>query len=167
MTPPATAVALFLLATACAAPSLAHTQSATAPLPRILLTYPVFADGHVAVPFPEPQETIVTNQDEWFALWQRLVSDRHPTPPLPHVDFSKDVILEATLGVLNSTCCSIAIDTVLVHADFVEVLVREEVPDTVHLCMVGGMFTSPTVVVRTARPRGQFRFTRRRAMHPC
>jgi hypothetical protein len=44
------------------------------------------------------REEIITSGERWRAIWDEIVSDRSPKPPLPNVDFSSRVLIYVARG---------------------------------------------------------------------
>ena len=46
----------------------------------------------------EPLQAVIRNETEWRALWQKHVSIQADPPPLPTIDFTKDIVAAVFLG---------------------------------------------------------------------
>jgi hypothetical protein len=144
-------------------PPLPSARLQTPPKPQNIAI--VFESRGSFEGFEKPSELVIATDSAWRSLWDLFTQFRTPRPPLPQIDFQKDVLIAAGLGQRSSACCTIAIDTVLQFADSLQALVRESYPEG--LCASGAVLTRPTVIVRTAKSRGPVRFVHRRIPTPC
>ena len=54
----------------------------------------------------------IRTTDAWAALWARASSRQSPAPPLPAVDFTRNMVLVVAMGARNTGGYSVAIDRV-------------------------------------------------------
>jgi hypothetical protein len=55
---------------------------------------------------------IISRADVWQRTWDEIVSNRSPKPPLPAVDFEKNILIFAAMGETADACRSLVIDSV-------------------------------------------------------
>ena len=87
-------LAVLLLGVACAAPAPPTDHPADA-VP-VTIT-PIALDGTYSG-LEEPLREVVRSDEEWRALWARLVAGRIPRPDAPPIDFSEQVVVVAAMG---------------------------------------------------------------------
>lgn len=68
---------------------------------------------------------VLSNEEEWKALWSRINGNVQPLPPLPEVNFSTHAVAAVFQGRKDSGGYSIGIETVIEMPDRVTVTVRE------------------------------------------
>lgn len=106
---------------------------------------------------------VVRDSAAWQTLWSRITNGTG-YPPIPRVDFRRDMVLVVTSGTRPSTRWEISIDSVSVRAGNLLVFVRQVVPDR---CIVGGMLTHPFAVVRVPRSDRPIRFVEQHELLSC
>ena len=99
------------------------------------------------------EELVVRDQISWELVWARIHSIRRPVPPVPDVDFQRDVVVVVTLGQMRSGGFDIVITAAFREGAGVLVSVLEKQPGS--NCAVTMSLTSPVdvaVLPRTAEP---------------
>ena len=77
----------------------------------------------------EPNRTAIRTAAAWADEWAAVVQDDRPTPPLPEVDLTKEMLILVALGERPTGGYSIFIDRVTERQDgSIEVLVRSVAP---------------------------------------
>ncbi len=71
---------------------------------------------------------VLSNEEEWKALWSRINGNVQPLPPLPEVDFATHAVVAVFQGRQNSGGYSIGVEAVIEMPDRVTVAVREREP---------------------------------------
>ena len=95
---------------------------------------------------------VVRDTGSWARLWAEIHKDRSPAPPLPAVDFGREMLVAAALGTRPSGGFSVAVQKVVVRGDRLDVVVLESCP--ARDAMVTMALTQPVHVVRVARLAG-------------
>ena len=150
------AVVLALLA-ACAGPA---SVARTAPPQRA-----VPAGKPAAADLDGPARVVVRSEAEWAELWNRMYAGRGAkVPPRPQVDFSRHMVLFATLGPrpggYGARIADVAIDGGVLQAAVVE---RRPEPR----CTVPGQRVAPAAIATVPRFDGPVRFADRVDVQPC
>jgi protease stability complex PrcB-like protein len=101
----------------------------------------------------------------WTDLWARITANASPSVPAPPVDFTKDMVLFASLGTRGSGGYSIAIDKVVESNGKLEVIVRETSPGP--NCAATMAITAPVTAVRIPRRDIEPVFSVRSDTTPC
>jgi hypothetical protein len=93
---------------------------------------------------------VVDNPDEFARLWQEVHASTAPTPALPTVDFPREMVIVASMGVQASVGSTIAITELRDHDSMLEVTVElRPFP-----CSIGWpMVTYPIVIVSVPSSR--------------
>jgi len=112
----------------------------------------------------EPERRIVGSMAEWDALWISLHGGM-PAPPLPSVDFSREVVAFATMGTRSTGGFELDIAGTRRIGKDLDVLVIETVPAPG--CMLTQVESTPTVAVRVPRAPGVVRFSVQRKTQRC
>ena len=115
--------------------------------------------------FDDAAQQVVRDQAAWQALWARLNSNASPTPALPAVDFAKDMLVVAAMGMKGHGGYKIAITAATEAAGKVTVEVTETSPGA--RCMNAMMMTSPVVVAKVPRRAGDVTFNVVRNVADC
>ena len=92
---------------------------------------------------------VVRDAASWARLWAEIHDERSPAPPLPAVDFAREMLVVAALGTRPSGGYSVAVQKVVVHGDTLDVSVLESCP--ARDAMVTMALTQPVHVVRLPR----------------
>ena len=100
--------------------------------------------------FQEPQERFITTLDEWIQLWARRQGNLDTKKPHPRVDFDRDVVLVATLGMKSSGGYSIEITRIVKTKDDIQVFVKRTAPP--EGAKPAAAQTSPFVLARMKKP---------------
>ncbi|HEV8357634.1 MAG TPA: protease complex subunit PrcB family protein [Gemmatimonadales bacterium] len=154
---------LVVLAAAC---SPSGTDGADQLLlgPRVgtVIPEPVFRDFYTALP---AQQTVVGDPAAWRALWDGVTWGVSPEPPLPAVDFSRDLVLVAAMGRRPTGGYAVTIDSVYRHERGTAAYVTETEPGTG--CITTQALTAPAVGVTVPKEVAPIQFVVRRAVHDC
>jgi len=112
----------------------------------------------------EPEQRIVRDPAAWAALWASLHAGM-PAPPLPPVDFEREVVAFATMGTRSTGGFELNVTGTRRVGQDLEVVLVETVPAAD--CMLPQAETAPTVVVRVPSAPGAMRFTVQRKTQRC
>ena len=95
---------------------------------------------------------VVRDRDSWLDVWKRIHRpdpnrDPYPEPPpLPEIDFSREIVIVAALGRRGSTAYAIIIDAAYEKNDRLEVVVRSV--ENRKGCAAWAMMTAPVDIVK-------------------
>ncbi|HKW01413.1 MAG TPA: erythromycin esterase family protein [Vicinamibacterales bacterium] len=155
-------VMLFVDTTTAARKNLAPvTTMATPPLTVTQIASLNAPDGV----FDDAAQQVVRDQPAWQALWTRLNSNASPAPTLPAVDFTKDMLVVAAMGMKGHGGYKVAITGAAENAGKVTVEVTETSPGA--RCMNAMMMSSPVVIAKLPRRAGDVAFTVVRKVVDC
>jgi Tfp pilus assembly protein PilV len=115
--------------------------------------------------FDAAAQQVVRDQAAWQALWTRLHVNASPAPALPAVDFTRDMVVVAAMGMKSHGGYKIAITAAAEDAGKVIVEVTETSPGA--RCMNAMMMTSPVVVAKVPRRAGEVSFNVVRKVVDC
>ena len=113
----------------------------------------------------EPQRTVVRDEVAWRAAWAAIWRRHSPVPPLPLVDFEREMLVIAALGSRPTTGYGILVDSALAEGEGLLVQIRTIAPG--ERCGTGGALTQPVDVARITRADGAVRFRDRPQVHEC
>jgi hypothetical protein len=116
---------------------------------------PVSRGSHGGV--TERRFVLVNALEEWKELWIEIKGCVAPVPPVPEVDFSRQVIAAVFQGLQRSGGYSISVEAIIETVDRVEVEVREKEPGPRSLVTMA--LTSPWEAVAFPRPTKPVLFT--------
>src|SRR5262245_13467754 len=115
--------------------------------------------------FDDAGQQVVRDQAAWAALWKRLNANASPAPAVPAVDFTKDMLVVAGMGMKGHGGYQVAVSSATEDAGKVTVEVTETSPGA--RCMNAMMMTSPVVVAKLPRRAGDVTFTVVRKVVDC
>jgi Tfp pilus assembly protein PilV len=115
--------------------------------------------------FDAAAQQVVRDQAAWQALWTRLHVNASPAPALPAVDFTRDMVVVAAMGMKSHGGYKIAITAAAEDAGKVTVEVTETSPGA--RCMNAMMMMSPVVVAKLPRRAGDVTFNVVRKIVDC
>lgn len=99
--------------------------------------------------FDARTQMVIRDSASWGPAWLRLLGSHSPKPPLPRVDFSREMLVIASMGTRSSGGYSIAIDSVYVERDTVFFKIRERSPGP--SCGTTAALTAPVGLARVER----------------
>lgn len=76
----------------------------------------------------KPARRVVTNQEEWEEIWNKHAASLKPAPPIPAVDFNREVVLVAAFGRKKTGGYNIEITSIRPKGKRLEVIVQERTP---------------------------------------
>ena len=89
---------------------------------------------------------VIRDRDAWVELWKQLSSKQFPQPPLPEIDFSREMLIVVAMGEQGTGGFSISVDGVYEKNNKIEVIVKSFRPGK--KCMLTQALTQPVDVVR-------------------
>ena len=113
----------------------------------------------------------ITDDESWTEFWTLLHGSRSPFPPLPRIDFGKEMVIAVGLGYRGSTGYAVAVtDVQAVQTTSgqrqLHVTYRETTPGC--WCAVGCAITQPYSVVKLGRHDAAIQFVHvTRQGKPC
>lgn len=113
----------------------------------------------------ERERLVIRDGAAWADVWSRIASPFRPAPPVPAVDFDRNVVIVASMGAQGSSGYAIAVDEVQIAGGEARVSVTEESPASG--CIVLAEITDPVAVVAGPRFPGQSTFVERTSRHEC
>ena len=122
--------------------------------------FPPFNSG-----FMEQTRRVVQSQAVWEQVWARMWANHHPVPPVPSIDFEREMVLLAAMGGRSSGGYRVQVQAAAALADRVAVRVIETSPGG--NCIVTAALTEPVDVVRIPRTPLPVEFRTVTAVHRC
>lgn len=115
----------------------------------------------------EGTRTVLRDEEDYAAFWERLHADHSTTPERPEVDFETKVVVGIVLGERSSGGYSAEIDGIHASEDgeTIQVQYTEEVPGDG--CAVTTALTSPYVLVAVEAQTEEFAFSRSEETRSC
>jgi hypothetical protein len=106
---------------------------------------------------------VARDADQWVRLWQRMTASQYS--PLPHVDWSTEMVVVVALGMRPSGGYSVEIEKVTASPDTLDVHAREDQPGP--YCGVTDALTDPFHAVAMVAHDGQPRLIHRVTIVEC
>jgi hypothetical protein len=94
-------------------------------------------------------ESVVRDSASWARLWTQIVGSHRPMPPLPAVDFSREMLLVASMGTQRTGGYAIWIGDLTIVNDTIRVAVLEQRPGP--RCGTTAALTEPVTLARVDR----------------
>ena len=111
-----------------------------------------------------PRRETIRDEAAWRAAWAEIWARTGPTPPpLPTIDFTRDMIVLAALGQRNSGGYSITVDSASRATSGIVVWVTKLTPGN---CGTLAALTQPVDVVSMPKVAGTAEFREREAVRP-
>ena len=115
--------------------------------------------------FDQPARLVIRDQAAWSAAWQKTFERSSPVPPVPDIDFDREVVVLVALGSHSTGGYSILIDGASATEDGTSVVVRSSAPGS--SCGTTQAFTEPVDIARLPRRQGAVTFIERSEVHTC
>jgi len=97
----------------------------------------------------ERRREVIRDEASWARLWAEIHTGLTPAPPLPAVDFTRQMLIAVALGTRPSGGFAVKVRSIATRGDRLEVSVAESCPGAG--AMVTMSLTSPVEVVRLPR----------------
>jgi PrcB C-terminal len=97
----------------------------------------------------KPLRVVIRDQDGWREFWKELFSRQQPVPPLPDIDFSREMLIVVAMGERNTGGFTIMVDAVYEKEKKLQVFVKSTGPGK--NCMVTQALTQPVDIVRVLK----------------
>ncbi|MDB4874231.1 MAG: PrcB C-terminal domain protein [Gemmatimonadetes bacterium] len=115
--------------------------------------------------FGDSLRTVVRDSTLWRQVWERLNQPFVPRPKLPNVDFEREMVVVAALGIRHTAGYSVVIEGADRDSSSIEVAVRRTSPAAG--CPVEAVVTQPVDVARIPRSERAIRFRERSVVTSC
>jgi protease stability complex PrcB-like protein len=107
---------------------------------------------------------VIRDASVWAETWARISTVR-PAPPLPAVDFTREMVIVAALGTRPSGGYGIVVESASRENGSLYVAIRSESPGT--SCLSSAVLTAPVDVARVPRSDEQVQFRERSVTRSC
>ena len=97
----------------------------------------------------DPLRVVIRDRDDWLETWKLISIPRFPRPPLPEIDFSREMLIVVAMGQRNTGGYDVIVDGVYERDKKLEVDVKSTSPG--RRCGVTGALTEPVDVVRVQK----------------
>lgn len=146
MLPHCRIVAIALLVAACGGSVSEPAAGTRIPLARLSTNpYSLTCCSGIA----QPERLIVRDDATWQAVWTSIWRGLTPTPSLPNIDFTKEMVIVAALGSRSTGGYGIVVDSALMTTNGLKVWVGTSSPGLT--CGTTQAFTSPVDIARIQR----------------
>lgn len=117
--------------------------AADLPVQRLRSDQPAFS---VSSGFDEAAQFVVRDPARWTEAWKRIHARSRPVPPLPEVDFAREMIVVVALGSTRSGGYGVRIERAYRSGPATVIVVRVEEPGPG--CIATSAITRPVDVAR-------------------
>jgi len=107
----------------------------------------------------------ITNQQDWQTLWQTINSFQSPMPQLPHVDFSKEMVIAAFAGQFPNGGHSIEITQLKANDQIIQVSILTTSPG--RKCGTTTAITQPYHLIKTALSQKKIEYLETTTVDNC
>jgi hypothetical protein len=143
-------------------------DSPTAPAPTQPVAFDTVADERTSG-LRFVRRELIDDASQWATVWAEIMSTRSPAPPLPSVDFTRDVVILAAMGEQPDACWDTAIRNVTLTGNRFGVTIEEFRPH--QSCVCPPIVAQPVHAVRVRRPEriptASFTVERTIGTQPC
>jgi hypothetical protein len=108
---------------------------------------------------------VIRDTEAWRKVWERIYQTQSPTPPLPEIDFSREMLIVAALGGRPTGGYGIVVDRAYERGDRLEVIVRKQTPGKT--CLNTQAVTHPVDIVRLPKTERSVVFRETEVAHVC
>jgi len=140
-------------------PGLARDPSPFARLAANNASFSVFSG------FTDSARLVVRDSGAWRETWQMIHRPFIPPPPVPPIDFSREMVIVAALGTRSSEGYEVVLENVREDTAGVEIAVRVNEPAPG--CPVSAVLTQPVDLARLPASARPVRFRQRNVVVPC
>jgi hypothetical protein len=109
--------------------------------------------------------SVIKDQAAWKALWDKIYANQSPAPPLPEVDFTKEMIVVAAAGQKPSSGYAMTVSSAVEANGEVTVSIDAVSPGA--KCIGLTVITSPLDLARVTRRDSPVRFNVTRRTRDC
>ncbi len=111
------------------------------------------------------QRLVIRDREAWREVWKRIYAQRSPTPPLPEIDFAKEMLVVVAMGEKSTGGYGIIIDGASERDDRLAIKVRGISPGKG--CMTTQALTAPVDIVRLKKTERPVVFRESETVHDC
>jgi hypothetical protein len=130
-----------------------------------MLAVPDAVAQHLYSGISDRRRLVIRDMAAWTQLWNEATQQRAPRPPVPQVDFTRDVLIVASMGSRPTGGYGIEIPNVYESGGQRYVVVREISPAA--NCILPQAVSAPVVAVRVSRHAGATTFVEETRTRSC
>lgn len=113
----------------------------------------------------EPLQVLVRDVEAWRKMWEQIHRTVSPLPPLPDIDFSREMVVVVALGARPTGGYGIIVDRAYERDDRLEIVVRKQTPGKT--CFNTQAVTQPVDIVRLPKTERSVVFRETEVVHDC
>lgn len=115
--------------------------------------------------FMSSMRDVISNELGWQGFWEEYQAYMAPPQPMPAIDFTKKMVIAASMGTRPTGGFSIRIESVLRNGNGYDVGIVETSPGS--SCLVTQGVTAPVTAVAVPVTDGDIHFFDRETVHDC
>ncbi len=156
------ALVLVAVLGACTASLVEGEQGEPVPITRLRAeSYPfAFSSG-----LSDSLRLVIRDAATWRNTWEQMHRNHSPQPPLPEVDFEREMLIVAALGTRPSGGYGILLESAHEHPSHLVATIRKTSPGAG--CVVTAALTQPVDIARLARREKPVHFREIHTVHEC
>ncbi len=113
----------------------------------------------------DPLRVLIRDGEAWSQMWKRIHSRGWPLPPLPEIDFSREMVVVVALGARPTGGYGIIVDGAYERNDRLEIIIRKQTPGKT--CFNTQSVTQPVDIVRLPKMERLVVFKEDEVVHEC
>jgi hypothetical protein len=113
----------------------------------------------------DAQRRVIRDEVTWASVWEAIWRNHTPLPPLPQIDFGREMLVVASTGIKPSGGYAIVVEGVEEVGGVLQVKLLSTSPHD--RCFVTAAITHPVDVARIPASTREVRFTERRTVTQC
>ena len=114
---------------------------------------------------PDSLRIVIRDAKAWREVWERIHKPFSPEPPLPKVDFSRELVVVVALGTRPTGGYGIIVDRAYQRDDRLEIIVRKQSPG--QTCFTTQSITQPFDIVLVPKTERLVVFRETEVVHEC
>lgn len=114
------------------------------PVTRLVVTYGTNSSPIWSSRMLDEQRIVIRDRAAWESLWKRMLQPNPSLPPLPEIDFSREMLIVATMGERPTSGYAITVTSAREQSNRLEVEVEKTFPCGMQLQVL----TAPIDIVR-------------------
>ena len=113
----------------------------------------------------ESLRIVISDAKAWRKVWEQIHTPFSPQPPLPEIDFSRELVVVVALGTRPTGGYGIIVDRAYQRDNRLEIIVRKQTPGKT--CGTTQAITQPVDIARVPKTERLVVFRETEVVHEC